>query len=97
MADKPLQMNHVQLKGRIDSQRVHNGNYYSELTTPAPDAYSKPQTFQLRSKTQLGQNGQELVVVCRLDGYLESFSFRNKQTGIMETGTKPHVFLEVVG
>lgn len=93
---KALSLNHVTLKGRIDSQRMYNGAYYNELTTPAPDAYSKPQTFQLRSKAQLGQNGQEITVTCRLDGYLESFQFRNKQSGIMETGIKPHVFLEVV-
>lgn len=98
MADnKPLPLNHVTLKGRIDSQRIYEGLYYTEITTPAPDAYTKPQAFQIRSKAQLGQNGQELTVTCRLDGYIGSFSFRNKQTGIMETGTKPHVFLEVVG
>lgn len=93
---KALPFNHVAIKGRIDSQRQYNGSFYAELTTPAPDAYSKPQVFQIRSKSQIGQNGQEVSIVCRLDGYIESFQFRNKQSGIMETGSKPHVFLEVV-
>lgn len=95
MADDKT-LNHVKLKGRIESHRMYNGQYFTEFATPAPDAYSKPQTFQLRSKSQLGQPGQEITVLCRLEGFLESFQFRNKTTGIMETGTKPHVFLEVV-
>lgn len=68
--------------GRIDAIRRHEGNVYTRVLTPAPDAYSRPQVIEIRSKTKLGERQEEVRVLCRLGGYTRKpFRYTDKETG----------------
>lgn len=72
----------VIVKGRIDAKRSHDGTRYTRILTPAPDAYSRPQTVEVRSKANLGDRGDEVSVLCKLGGYTRKpFRSVDKETG----------------
>ena len=72
----------VMVKGRIDAKRSHDGTRYTRILTPAPDAYSRPQTVEVRSKANLGDRGDEVSVLCKLGGYTrKAFRSTDKETG----------------
>jgi hypothetical protein len=72
----------VLVKGRIDARRRHDGTHYTRVLTPAPDAYSRPQVVEIRSKQSLGQQGDEIEKLCKLGGYTrKAFRTTDKDTG----------------
>lgn len=67
---KPMPMR-LRVVGRIDSTRTHEGDRFTRVLTPAPDAYSRPQVLEIRSKgrDKIGEAGDEVDVQCTLGGY----------------------------
>lgn len=72
----------VTIKGRVEVSRAHNGIRYTQVMTPAADAYSRPQIVEVRSKRQIGMKGEEVTVLARLGGYTrKAFPMVDKETG----------------
>ncbi len=72
----------VVVKGKVDASRRHNEFRYTRILTPAPDAYSRPQTVEVRSKGQLGQKGDEITVLAKLGGFTrKAFKSVDKDSG----------------
>jgi hypothetical protein len=72
MSDKkPLNLNVNDLKfhliGKLERVEKHDGQhgliYESLVTLPAPDAYTTPPRFFVRSSTQLAKEGQQVDIV----------------------------------
>ena len=59
----------VFIRGRIDASRKYEQVHHTRILTPAPDAYSRPQTVEVRSKSRLGDNGDEVTLIATLGGY----------------------------
>lgn len=84
VAPLPGKLNPMQVvvRGRIDASRSHDKTRYTRIVTPAPDPYSRPQTIEIRSKSQLGQRGEEVTVMAQLGGYTRKpFRSTDKETG----------------
>jgi hypothetical protein len=80
-ARSPIPMQ-VTVKGRVDASRRHENTRYTRILTPAPDAYSRPQTVEIRSKQKLGDLGEEITVLAQLGGYTrKAFRSTDKDTG----------------
>ena len=76
----------VLVKGRIESSRSHEGKRYTHVMTPAPDAYTRPQLLEIRSKGRLGEKGDEITVSCVLGGYQrKAYQAKDKQSGEVTT------------
>ena len=76
---KPMQ---VMVNGRVESVRLHDGTRYTRVITPSADAYSRPQTVEIRSKQPLGPKGEEIKVVAALGGFTRKpFRATDKATG----------------
>lgn len=76
---KPMQ---TLVHGRVEAVRTHDGVRYTRVLTPAPDAYSRPQTVEIRSKQPLAPKGDEVKVICSLGGYTRKpFEMKDKQSG----------------
>lgn len=76
---KPMQ---VMVHGRVESVRLHEGTRYTRVMTPSADAYSRPQTVEIRSKQPLGPKGEEIKVVAALGGFTRKpFRATDKATG----------------
>lgn len=76
---KPMQ---VMVHGRVEASRNHDGVRYTRILAPAPDAYSRPQTVEIRSKQPFGARGDEVKVLAQLGGYTRRpFETRDKFTG----------------
>lgn len=87
----------VIVKGRIDAKRSHDGTRYTRILTPAPDAYSRPQTVEVRSKANLGDRGDEVTVLCKLGGYTRKpFRSVDKETGETSMVTPVDMTLDAV-
>jgi hypothetical protein len=82
--------NRAVVQGRIASVRMYEGNHYHVITTPAKDAYSKPQELDVRARTRLGEPGQEVNVKGTLHGYARTF---DRQDG--SKGTSVAMWIEV--
>lgn len=79
---KPMQ---VMIRGRVEASRNHEGTRFTRITTPAADAYSRPQVIEIRSRSPLGPKGEEVTVLAQLGGYTRKpFEFKNKDTGEIE-------------
>lgn len=84
------------LKGRIDHIQMHEGNYFHVVTTPAPDAYSKPSRYKLRSRQQLGTEGAEVTFQVTVSGSVYEKNYRDKNTGINKVFHEANVFMDAV-
>lgn len=72
----------VLVVGRIESSRSHEGKRYTQVMTPAADAYSRPQLLEIRSKAKFGDKGEEVSVSCLLGGYQrKAYQAKDKNTG----------------
>ncbi len=76
------------IRGRIESSRFHEQNYYTVVTTPAPDAYSHPATLEICSKVALGSKGSDVTVGVRLGGNVRRFEHTDKLTGEIKKGAE---------
>jgi len=83
MATKVPQLR-VVVVGRIAhvSQRQSpRGTVFRTLVkTPAPDPYSQPGTFEVRSDRRIGSQGDEVSVECDLMGYARSYEAKDGAT-----------------
>lgn len=82
------------IEGRIESAKSVNGYIQTILVTPAPDAYSKPQSFLMRSQYQLGQPGAEVKLLAQMTGYVRKKSFTNKTTHMQDEFWEANVFFD---
>lgn len=77
-----LQAMQCLVKGRIEHSSFFDGRNTTRIVTPAPDPYSRPQFVAIRSKTRLGQVGDEVTVICQVGGYVRKpFQVKDKETG----------------
>lgn len=87
----------VTVKGRVDASRRHEQTRYTRILTPAPDAYSRPQTVEVRSKQKLGDIGEEITVLAQLGGYTrKAFRSVDKETGETSMVTPVDLTLDAV-
>ena len=87
----------VLVRGRLEKSRLYDGKRYSQIITPAPDAYSRPQIVEVRSKSRLGDVGDEVAVTCLLGGFSRKpYRVTDKQTGEMVTVTPVDHTLDAV-
>lgn len=84
------------LKCRIDSTDFYNGKHYTYVSTPAPDEYSKPDSFKLLSDKPLGNIGDEIQPTVSLTGYIRNKKYRDSSTGEMKSFMEDVTFLNVV-
>lgn len=86
MEDKKVQQSvkamHVVVAGRIEGSKTYEGKRYTQVMTPAADVYSRPQLVEIRSKTRLGEKGEEISAPCVLGGFQrKAYETKDKQTG----------------
>jgi len=87
----------VRITGKIDASRVFDKTRYTRILTPAPDAYSRPQTVEIRSKAALGNRGEEITVTATLGGYTRKpFKSVDKGTGEITMVTPVDLTLDAV-
>jgi hypothetical protein len=88
---------HVFVKGKIDASRRHDQTRYTRVITPSPDAYSRPQLIEVRSKKQLGDKGDEISITCTLGGYTRKpFKVTDRDTGEISTVTPVDHTLDLI-
>ena len=69
-------------QGIIKEVRVVNGEVITDLAAPAPDRYSSPSFFEIKSKNKLGVAGQEIEgVLCQINGFKYRRQYVDKNTG----------------
>lgn len=91
---KPME---VTIIGRIDTARRFEKTYFTRFTTPAPDAYSRPQVVEVRSKARLGDVGDEVTVHAKLGGYTRKpYRVTDKDTGETSMVTPVDLTLDAV-
>jgi hypothetical protein len=67
------------------------------MITPAPDAYSRPSTIEVRSKNKLGEIGEEISVSCKLGGYTRKpYRITDKDTNETSMITPVDLTLEAI-
>ena len=72
----------VVVSGRIEVSKTFDGKRYTQVLTPAPDAYSRPQLVEIRSKSKLGDKGEEVSAQCILGGFQRKpYEVKDKNTG----------------
>lgn len=72
----------VLVRGRIEGSKSYDGKRYTQVITPAADAYSRPQLVEIRSKGRLGEKGDEVSVSCVLGGFQrKAYETKDKATG----------------
>lgn len=83
--------------GRVESSKFHDGVHYTQVLTPAADAYSRPQLLEVRGKKRLGQKGEEVNFFATVGGYRrKSYQVKDKQTGELVTVEPVEHTLDVV-
>jgi hypothetical protein len=74
----------VVILGRVQQVTKRSGangdTYLTLLRTPAPDAYSSPGTFLVRSKKRIAAEGAQVEVECDLLGYARSYETKDGET-----------------
>ncbi len=87
----------VLVVGRVESSRTYEGKRYTHVLTPAPDAYSRPQLLEIRSKGKLGDKGEELSVSCVLGGFQrKAYQAKDQKTGEITTVIPVEMTLDLV-
>lgn len=71
----------VAIFGRLGAARQRDATFYTSVTAPAVDHFSKPAVVEVRSKRPLGVVGQEVTLNCVLGGYARRVEGTNKRTG----------------
>lgn len=71
----------VNIVGRVVGVTRRTGQsgdtFRTLVRTPAPDPYSSPATYELRSKRRLGQEGGVIEVQAQLIGYSRSYESKD--------------------
>lgn len=58
----------VNIRGRVVSCRTYRGRRYTVVLSPAVDAYSNPQAFEIRSRANWANKDQDVSCNCLLSG-----------------------------
>ncbi len=96
-ADGKMKVMQVMIRGRIDASRTHEKTRYTRIVTPAPDPYSRPQTVEIRSKSQLGAKGEEVTVLAQLGGFTRKpFRSTDKESGEITLVTPVDLTLDAI-
>lgn len=83
--------------GKIDAHRRYESSTYTRIIAPAPDVYSRPSTLEIRSKSKIGEVGEEVSVVCKLGGYSRKpYRVTDKETGETSLVTPVDMTLDLV-
>lgn len=85
----------LRLKGRLDYCEQNQGSHYHNITVPAHDAYSKPQSFKFKANQQLGNIGQEIEVFLKVSGFVQQKNWTDPKTGQNRSFQDGKVFFEV--
>lgn len=59
----------VMINGKLVEQRKNDGLFYSTILSPAPDQYSQPMPFEVRSSKSLGAREEVVSVACKVGGF----------------------------
>lgn len=71
----------INLTGRIENIEFHEGQYFTTLLCAAPDAYSTPESYKIKSDHQFGGVGNEFSVKADQRCYVRVRKYKDKQTG----------------
>lgn len=86
MTTQTPEVNQTLIYGRITATRRHEQHFYTEVTTPAPDAYTQPGICEIRSERSIGKKGEDVQQLCRISGYKgKPFQVVDRSTGETET------------
>lgn len=93
----PLQntLNMVNLKVRLESTKQTNGKFYTLVSTPAKDDFSRPSQFIIRSNNNFGAIGQVIPVTCEISGFVRQYTYTDKH-GQQQQGQDATVILDLV-
>lgn len=87
----------VLVKGKVEANRRYESLRYTRVITPAPDAYSRPQVIEIRSKIKLAEVGDEVTTLCRLGGYTRKpYKVTDKESGEVTTITPVDLTLDAI-
>ena len=64
-----LSANQAVIRGRVTEVKSTEDQKYTVISLPAPDAYSKPQVVEVRSKRLLGKPQDDVTVRVAIEGY----------------------------
>ena len=91
---KPMQ---VLVVGRIEASATNQGKRYTQILTPAQDAYSHPQVVEIRSRQPFGARGDDVQVLAQLGGYKRKpFRATDKETGEVRLVTPVDMTLDLI-
>jgi len=74
-----LAANQSVIRGRILEVRRTDKAVYTDVTLPAPDSYSSPQTVRIVSGRFIGKPGEDITARVFLKGYRRKY--KDKDTG----------------
>jgi hypothetical protein len=87
----------VLVVGKIQSHRRYDSVSYTRIVMPAADAYSRPETVEVRSKSRLGEKDEEVKVTCRLGGFTrKAYQAKDKETGEIQSIIPVDITLDVI-
>lgn len=78
------------LQGKLLSHSFVNGSNYYIVAEAAKDVYSQPQSFKVKSDTELGAVNSEVRLSLEIGGYIKSKPYKDKVT------QQPKVFEEQI-
>jgi len=73
--------NQVNITGRIDDVRQHEGVYYYHVALPAVDEYSRPSFVSVSSNHPIGSKGDRVEVLCDIMSYFKTFPMNDGGKG----------------
>lgn len=73
----------VKLTGKlVEARQTEQGHYYTTLLAAAPDQYTQPMPFEIRSSKPLGRRDEVVTIHAELKGfYQRSFDTRPGRDG----------------
>ena len=84
------------LKCRIDRTEFYNNKHIVNVSTPAPDQYSKPNSFKIYSDKPLGNVGDEIEPTVSMTGFIREKKYNDKNTGQQKIYYEDVTFLNFV-
>jgi hypothetical protein len=92
-----LSVNQAVVRGKIIESRMYERVRYTRILCPASDEFSRPETLQIRSKSQLGQRDEIVMISVSLGGYArKAFRVTDKETGETSSITPIEMTLDAI-
>lgn len=87
----------VAIKGRCDRVRRYENRFFTVVTTPAQDEYSRPSVLEIRSDRRFVEPGDTFQCEAMLSGFAgRSYQVTDKETGERRTVNPVNLFLDLV-